>query len=70
MWDLFLIYKILRENTMMVRVLRIIDVLKHFLKKKVLFSSLVRGVSASLFSGIKKAVFLIIDWIIYRIALE
>jgi len=55
---------------MMVRVLRIIDVLKHFLKKKVLFSSLVRGVSASLFSGIKKAVFLIIDWIIYRIALE
>ena len=66
----FLIYKILRENTMMVIVLRFIDVLKHFLKKKVLFSSLVRGVSASLFSGIKKAVFLIIDWIIYRIALE
>ena len=57
LWALFLIYKILRENTMMVRVLRIIDVLKHFLKKKVLFSSLVRGVSASLFSGIKKAVF-------------
>ena len=70
MWDLFLIYKILRENTMMVIVLRFIDVLKHFSKKKVLFSSLVRGVSASLFSGIKKAVFLIIDWIIYRIALK
>ena len=55
---------------MMVIVLRFIDVLKHFSKKKVLFSSLVRGVSASLFSGIKKAVFLIIDWIIYRIALK